>query len=681
MRWWVTIAVGLLCFALPAVAMAHLERPSYWPDPGPDTSVTPAAGGAVPKARSLGTAVNGRGPGKVRVVCQGRGGKRSLRLALRSIRKARKGFRIRPSQLSIRYSNKQVRRMAQINRSLREQCRFRSIQKAVDASSNNDRIVIMPGHYRESASRAKPVDDPRCRPSMLQNDASGSPTPSYEYQVECPNDQNLVYVQGRALGGDPPATPLDDRRGIPGQELGECVRCNLQIEGSGPKPTDVIIDAGSDYTGTGPSAKPGGHAKHVVMRVDRGDGFVGRNFLLRGGLEFGFYTEETDGILLDKTKFYWNADYGHLSFTSDHHVIKNCDAFGAGDAALYPGATPETGAQATDFYPDAPRANTVVKQCDMRGSELGYSGSMGNAVRITNNHIYGNATGIASDTLSAAGHPGFPADSAEVDNNYIYANNFNVYAKDSPVKPLVTVPVGTGIIYPGMNDANIHDNWIFDNWRDGMMLFAVPDALVNGGKAEGTIFPGVACPGAPENGLSTSCDNRIHDNKMGQAPPGFTYPATVDQFGALHGDPSAGRLPNGNDFWWDEFSGNTGNCWFANTGPDGTPGSVSGPGPAGRTPGVPPNLLPDCGGGTNPGSSLGLGDVAKTQYLVDCSEGPDADTGALDCDWWGPPPRPGSGAARSRSREFATAARRLAASPEGARLQRRMVELAAGSGG
>ena len=125
-------------------------------------------------------------------------------------------------------------------------------------------------------------------------------------------------------------------------------------------------------------------------------------------LEFGFYTEETDGVLLDKTKFFWNADYGHLSFTSDHHVVQNCDGMGAGDAAIYPGAAPETGSQATDFYPDAPRSNTVIRKCDMRNSALGYCGSMGNAVRITDNHIYGNATGIASDTLSSAGHPGLP---------------------------------------------------------------------------------------------------------------------------------------------------------------------------------------------------------------------------------------------------------------------------------
>ena len=692
----VTIGVAVLGLVAPGAAVAHLERPSYWPDPAPDTSVSPPAGGAVPKARTLTSAVTGRGPGDVRVVCQGRAGKKSLKLALRSIRQARKtGFRIRPSQLQIRFTANQAKRWARINRRLRRQCRYRSVQKAVTASDNNDRIVIMPGLYREPESRSAAVDDPRCKPSLLQQDASGDDTPSYAYQSTCPNDQNLVHVQGRELTGKPPDKPLDDRQGIPAQELGKCVRCNLQIEGSGPKPTDVKLDAGRDYKTRGPSAKPGGYTKHVVLRVDRGDGFVGRNFLMRGGLEFGFYTEETDGVLLDKVKFYWNADYGHLSFTSDHHVVKNCDGFGAGDAAIYPGAAPETGSQATAFYPDAPRANTVITQCDMRGSQLGYSGSMGNGVRITNNHIYGNSTGIASDTLSAAGHPGFPADSAEIDNNFIYSNNFNVYTKDSPVKPLVTVPVGTGVIYAGMNDAKVHDNWFFDNWRDGVMLLAVPDALTSAcdapprsisfgpGKscgAEGTVYPGVSCPGAPENGLSTSCGNRFFNNKMGQVPPGFTFPAALDQFGVQHGATGAQRLPNGNDFWWDEFSSNTANCWFGNTGPDGQAASVTGAGDAGRIPGIPPNPLPDCGGGQNPDASTGNGDVAKEAYLVDCSEGPDEDTGPLDCDWWGPPPQPGSSAARERSREFAAAARAFEGTEEAERLRQRMAELVADAG-
>jgi hypothetical protein len=684
-RWKAALGATVIALVVPGAAVAHLERPSYWPDPSPDTSITPAAGGAVATARSLSSAVSrrrsARGPGDVRVVCQGRSTQRSLRLAKASILGARtQGFRIRPSQPKIRYSKKRARRMLKINRRLWDKCRYDSVQKAINESGNNDRIVIMPGRYTEPQSRRQPENDPRCNPSLLQKDASGDPTPSYEYQVTCPHDQNLVYVAGRAVVGKPLPEPREDRRGIPKQELGPCVRCNLQIEGSGPKADDVIIDAGDRYQGRGPEAKPLDHAKDVVLRVDRADGFVGRNFLMRGGREHGFYTEETDGVLLDRTKFFWNADYGHLAFTSDHQMVKNCDGMGAGDAVIYPGASPETGSQRTDFYPDAPRKNTVITQCDMRNSTLGYSGSMGNAVRITNNHIYGNTTGIASDTLSSAGHPGFPADSAEIDHNFIYANNFNTYSTASPVKALVTVPIGTGIIYAGMNDARVHDNWFFDNWRFGAMLLAVPDALTSYGGAEGEVYPGVSCLGAPENGLSTSCGNHYFANRMGQVPAGFEYPAPLDRYGVPHGD-VANRvtLPNGTDFWWDEFLSNRANCWYDNTGPDGTPASVTGPGDAGRAPGLPPNLLPDCGSGENEDLSIGNGDVAKEAYLVDCAEGPDDETGPLDCDWYTPPPRPGSPEAAARSREVAAASRQFEATAEAQRLRKRMQALAAGA--
>ena len=122
--------------------------------------------------------------------------------------------------------------------------------------------------------------------------------------------------------------------------------------------------------------------KHVIIRVDRADGFVVHNLTARGALEHGIYVEETDGYRIDTVKMFWAADYGNLTFTSDHGLYTDCDGFGAGDAVLYPGAAPETGEQADlSFYPDAPRINTMVRRCDMRGSVLAYSGSMGNAVR------------------------------------------------------------------------------------------------------------------------------------------------------------------------------------------------------------------------------------------------------------------------------------------------------------
>jgi hypothetical protein len=312
----------------------------------------------------------------------------------------------------------------------------------------------------------------------------------------------------------------------------------------------------------------------------------------------------------------------------------------------------------------------VVKKCDMRGSDLGFSGSMGNATRITESDIYGNVSGIVLDTLSASGHPGFPADSSQIDHNNIYSNNLDVYEENSPVDPLVAVPTGTGIIYAGMNDANIHHNNIFDNWGNGTLLLAVPDALTTAGGGEGEVYDGISCPGAPENGISTSCGNRYHDNVMGRVPQGFDFPRALDQFGVPHGTINGDSLPNGTDFWWDEFSGNTRNCWFDNVGADGTAGSVTGPGDAGRLPGSPPAILPsDCA------TSVGPGDVAKTQYLIDCSEGPDEDTGPTDCDWWDTPPEPGTKASAQEQRQAARAAARFEESARADRIRERVAAL------
>ncbi|MGH2955238.1 MAG: right-handed parallel beta-helix repeat-containing protein [Solirubrobacterales bacterium] len=651
----VALAAALAALALPAAALAHLERPSYWPDPGPDTSVKPAAGGEVPTARTLGSAVTGKGAGHVRIVCQGRQGKRSLKALRKSLRKATKrGYRIRPSQERKKVSAKRARKLRRINRKLAAKCDYSSIQDAINDSGNNDRVVIMPGRYREPASRRAPTNDPRCA-DMTQLDSGGAATPSYRYQATCPNDQNLILVQGRKVGAPPPEPPLEDRHGIPDE--GPCARCNMQIEGSGVRPEDVIIDGGKGYSGKGPTARPSGFAKHVILRADRADGFVGRNMLLRGALEFGFYTEETDGVLLDKVKFFWGADYGHLSFTTDHHEIRNCEAIGSGDAGVYPGAAPETGSQARkDFYPDAPRINTVVKRCDLHANVLAYSGSMGNAVRITDNHIYGNTAGISTDTISAGGHPGFPADSVEVDNNYIYSNNLDLYGvPDPPIEPIIGVlPSATGFFWAGHNDGKVHDNWIWDNWRYGTMLFAIPDVVVDalvGFEPEGGVNEGISCATEPQ--ITTSCGNRYYDNHMGMAPPGFEAPKAVHAFGNNVGGIS-GVLPNGLDFWWDEFLSNNGNCWYANTGPDGTEASITGSGP-----GVPPDPLPaDCA------TSMGMGDAAKELELTNCLAARE-NLAPTECDWFTLPPQPGTRASARHLDEAERGAGASARSPAG----------------
>ena len=709
----IALVTLVLFAAISTAASAHLERPSYWPDPRPDTSVKPAAGGEVPGARNFYTALRKAPPGNTRVVCAGkvpstkpyrrarkrlraarrRGEstakrrvlKRKIRRAKRRYRRAvlrnasirnvrasirtayKKGYKYRPSESSRKLSRKEARRLLKFNRRLLAHCKYKEIQPAVNRSRNNDRIVILPGRYTEPTTRKAALNDKRCNPRLLQNDQTGTPTPSYEYQTTCPNDQNLIYVQGRAVKGKALTPPRRNRHGIPEQENGPCVRCNLQIEGSGLTPEDVLIDGGSDYKNPlDPEAKPGKYIKHVVMRTDRSDGFVGRNFLLRGAQEHGFYTEETDGILLDRVKFFWALDYGHLSFTTDHNVIQNCDGFGAGDAVVYPGAAPQTGEfRDRSFYPQQ-RYNTVVRKCDLRGSTLAYSGSMGNSVRITDNHVYGNTSGISSDTLSAPGHPGYPADGMLIDNNLIYSNNLDLYGPEPPpVEPLVPMPIGTGIVWPGMNGGVVRDNHIFDNWRHGAVLASVPDQLA--GEPEGNVDPAVHCS---VTGVSTtSCDNRFFGNVMGRPPPGFKFNSEIGKFGNRHGSDTRKSLPNGVDFWWDEFAGNDGNCWFNNTGADGSKNSITGSGA-----GVPPDLLP----GTCE-TSVGQGDPVKEAILADCSMYSRGDRPGDHplCYWFQMPPQPKSAEARAERRRRDAQARAYMSSPRGRAMQRRIDQLAA----
>lgn len=697
----------LASLLVPAVALAHLERPSYWPDPTPDNSVSPPAGGEVPTARTLGSALKAQSRGDTRVVCKGPHGRKSLYRLGRSIRKARKhGYRLRPSQPRQQLTRKRAGHLRQINRKLARKCRFHSVQKAIFKSRNNDRVVIMPGRYTEPHSRKQPVNDPKCNPSMLQENASGALTPSYEYQAKCPNDQNLIHVAGRAVKGHPaPVRP--DRHGIPEEELGRCIRCNLQIDGTGVIPEDVILDAGKGYEHPmNPDARPGGdrpaaechpadeeapnpcYAKHVVLRADRADGLVARNFLMRGGKEFGFYTEESDGVLLDRVKFFWNADYGHLSFTSDHNVVKNCDGYGSGDSVVYPGAAPQTGEfRDESFYPKR-RYNTVIKRCDLHGSAMGYSGSMGNSVRVTHNRFYGNANGLTSDTLSAPGHPGFPADGMKIDHNWFYSNNLDIYTEDPEFEPFVPQAVGSAIIWAGYNDGTFSHNWVFDNWRNGPMLFATPDAVVQAvsGSPEGNVDPQFHCPSPPgkQPVSSTSCDNQFYANHMGQVPPSFHKHPGLGKFGnkssLLGGGPVPAQLPNGSggDFWWDQYSGNVGDCWYDNTGPDGTRDSLTSDPPPSPVPNTsPPGFLPE-----NCTTSVGTGNPAKEAMLLTCFG--QYESGQWDlpaCDWFDTPPRPGTASAEAAHKRTQREQARFRKTPQAKAIQDALKNLSGGGYG
>jgi hypothetical protein len=615
------LPVLFLLLAFPAGALAHVERASYWPDPAKDcVHVKPCAGGKVPKAKSLRSSLNRKAVGTTRVVCQAN----SMSLLRASIAAGVKnGYDIRPHDHRT-FSKKAGRKLLAINRKLQKRCRFQSIQAAVTKSHNNDRVVVMPGLYTEPKSRAAKTNDPACDKYRIANDKGSSGAVSYAYQFHCPNDQNLIAVLGRALGkGADPQPPLEDRHGIP--NTGDCIRCNLQLEGSGVSADDVIVDAGEVASG---DKGPRKSVKDVGIRVDRADGFVLRNLKVRHAREHDIYVLESDGYLLDRFKVYWGGEYGVLTFVEDHGVMQNCEAAGSGDSGLYPGAGAETGNQrkeGTKF-----RYSQRITRCDSHHNAGGYSGTDGNATHVDHNNFYDNALGFTTDVFTSPGHPGFPQDSDLVEYNNFFDNNYNPYGDQGTaddIQPSVPVPVGTGMWIAGGNDNVVRFNRFYDNWRRAVMLFAVPDSTV--------CSPGIGqeVTGCDPGKFSTSYRNQFYGNIMGTSPTGE-------------------NLPNGQDFWWDNFAGNTGNCWWDNEG-----------GPDGKLDNSPANL-PDCDGGKNPGASTGTADFGNESELVSCFGAVSTHNYSQPCPWFDTPPRPTSRRAKLERRAQAARTRALVARPE-----------------
>jgi hypothetical protein len=293
--------------------------------------------------------------------------------------------------------------------------------------------------------------------------------------------------------------------------------------------------------------------------------------------------------------------------------MQNCEAAGNGDSGLYPGAGADTGNQRdTNIYP-AFRYSQEMRSCDSHHNSSGYSGTDGNATWVHDNNFYDNALGFTTDVFTAAGHPGFPQDSDLIEKNKFYSNNFNPYVPSSDVVPSVPVPVGTGLWIAGGNDNVVRDNYFYDNWRRGTMVFAVPDQLVCGPAGINPAQLAGCNPDAVPP--STSYRNQFYGNVMGRAPDGTVLPNGT-------GDVTTGRT----DFWWDQYAGNTGNCWHDNTGKDGTATSIT------STPGAP--LLPSSCNGT----SVGTGGAPQEQELLNCFADIEQHTG--QCPWFTTPSKP-----------------------------------------
>lgn len=447
------------------------------------------------------------------------------------------------------------------NQQLYAQCRrdgFQHIQAAIDAVQvRGTRILIQPGVYREEPGRA-PLS-PQCA-ALVEVEPL-----SYEQQVACPHAQNLITIFG---DGPDDGIACDERL------------CDLQLEGTGARPEDVVVD--------------GEFQRHNVIRADRTDGIYFRNFTVQHAPDYALYVLETDGFVIDRMLGRWNSRYAFLTFASDHGLYTDCEAHGNGDSGLYPGAaSPQYGA----------RHAIEITRCHAHHNWAGLGGSAGNSLWVHHNDFSDNTVGIGLDSF-APDHPGMPQGHSVFEHNRIHGNNQDYYrhhrdgtcAKpreqrgydQGVVCPVYVAPVGTGVVLAGGNHNTFRHNWIYDNWRAGTMQFWIPAQM----RGEND----------PAKQFDTSHHNRYTGNHLGISPTGHT-------------------LRNGTDFWWDNEG--AGNCWQHNHPATGT---VAGD----------PPLLPDC---TQP-PMFTPPDPTKVTTLLACTRWTRQNPDPIGCDWTHQPPKP-----------------------------------------
>ncbi len=446
------------------------------------------------------------------------------------------------------------------NQALWDQCQtsgFRDLQAAVDAVTAPGAIIkILPGVYTEEPSLAEPSGE--CASLAAPEAAAGYQVLTFEQQEACPHNQNLVAILG-----------IDD----------------LQIEGTGASPEDVIIDAQ--------------YRKLNAIRADRADGIYLRNFTAQRTTFNAVYIMETDGFVIDTVIGRWNDEYGFLTFADDHGLYTDCEAYGNGDSGIYPGAPANIN---VDREHDVDRYAIEIRNCYSHDNLLGYSGTAGNSVWAHDNRFVDNSVGIATDS-AFPNHPGLPQNHALFERNIIGNNNADYYgyvrdgtcAKPSNerdyelgvVCPAVGVPAGTGVLNPGGNYNIWRDNWVYGHAYAGFVTSWVPGFVRgdNGVRAQ----------------FDTSHHNRYYGNRLGVTPDG-----------------EAG--PNGMDFWWDGQG--AGSCWQE---PSGAASE--------------PLALPLCGEDNLPagfGTARYFAEPAKVVKLYVCSQY-DLASARLpgNCEWFG----------------------------------------------
>ena len=422
--------------------------------------------------------------------------------------------------------------------------------------------------------------------------------------VTCPNDQNLIAVaRPRAVPATPPPQPpLTDRHGHPRR------RCRASAATSRWRaresaPTTSSSTPGRVASGNRGPPEPGQGRRHPrrsrrrlrAAQHDRAPRGRARHLRAR---DRRLRPRPLQGLLQRGVR------PSSASRPTTASIQRLRDRGPAATPAIYPGAAPDTGEQTDET--GGPRYNTEI--APLRHAPQHRRATRGRRrtpSHVHNNDFYDNALGFTTDVFTAAGHPGFPQDSDLIENNEFYSNNFNPFIdqpddRRHPDHSRVRSAPGCG-----SRAATTTSSATTASGTTGAAArCSSPCPTRSSAGPPPTATPQ---PGCDPTESRTSYRNEFHGNVMGQAPDG-----TPIRTGSTSGGTSGP-------------AGNTDNCWYDNTGKDGTAASVTS---------TPTPLPSDCNGSLA-GTPLGGEQVAE---LLTCLDAPRQPGGS--CPWFTTPPKP-----------------------------------------
>ncbi len=280
-----------------------------------------------------------------------------------------------------------------------------------------------------------------------------------------------------------------------------------------------------------------GPAQNGIEAVDV-NGLVIRNLWARNYESNGFFIhaatqagQECDGYKMENLLASGNRSYGLFAKGCLGGKMLHSSGWRHGDSAFYVGETPCDTTTWTN-HGDAPvpcQAKpkwTVLRDLASYENVLGYSGTNSKYVKIVESDFYNNGAGIVPNTLDSEGYE--PNGWNYFERNNVFWNNYDYFLSGSSFKTVsaglgelsgltINYPTGTGIILYGGAGNIVRQNNVFGNYKWGIASFSGP----------GESFV------ANEGNDARSINNQIAENTMGRggADPNGEYDFLSDATG------------------------------------------------------------------------------------------------------------------------------------------------------